>query len=94
VQVEVRDNLISCDGWPDSYEQHNAFKPHCQDATLLPGAEVCGREITLFHPEKKAGYKEAALFAEKKKGASTKLAFRDTEDDRKILFRILYTLRY
>jgi len=28
-----KDELISCDGWPDSYQERNAFKLHCKDAT-------------------------------------------------------------
>jgi len=26
-----RDRLITCDGWPDFYQQCNAFKPHCRE---------------------------------------------------------------
>jgi len=24
-------DMISCDGWPDSYQEHNALKPHCMN---------------------------------------------------------------
>ena len=24
--------LISCNGWPDRYQERNAFKPHCMSA--------------------------------------------------------------
>jgi hypothetical protein len=44
---ELRTNqLISCNGWPDSYQEPNAFKPHCKEAIswgcrgkLSPGAK-------------------------------------------------------
>ena len=28
-----KDKLISYAGWPDSYQERNAFKPHCKDGT-------------------------------------------------------------
>jgi len=27
-----KDKLISCDGWPDCYQERNALKPHQDDA--------------------------------------------------------------
>jgi len=40
-----KDKLISCDGWPDCYEERKAFKPYCMNTItwgccgkLLPGA--------------------------------------------------------
>jgi hypothetical protein len=43
----------------------------------------------LAHPEEGAGDREAALFEGNEWTLSTRLAFRDTEDDLKIFFRIL-----
>jgi len=31
-----KDKLISRDGWPDCYQERNAFKPHCK-ATITKG---------------------------------------------------------
>jgi hypothetical protein len=60
--------LISCDGWPDCYQECNAFKPHCRDAItggnrgkLFLVAKGRGPEISLPHPEEKARHKEAAM---------------------------------
>ena len=53
-----KDKLISCDGWPDSYQERNAFKPHCKDATtrgcrgkLSPGAKGCGCDSAITPEE-------------------------------------------
>jgi hypothetical protein len=61
---------------------------------LLSGAKGRGREMTLPHPEKKARYKEAALFEGIGGSSSTTLAFRDTEDDLQIFLKILSLHKY
>jgi len=35
-----KDKLISCDGWPDCYQERNAFKPH--QTTRLPEGVKAG----------------------------------------------------
>jgi len=29
-----KEKLISRNGWPDRYQERNAFKPHCKDTTI------------------------------------------------------------
>ena len=60
--------LISRDGWPDSYQERNAFKPHCSGATSSGGIVVRYHQalrgaaaITLSHLRNGNGYKEPAL---------------------------------
>jgi hypothetical protein len=90
----VRDKLISYDGWPDCYPERYSFTPYCSNVALLLGAKGCGQEIILSHPEKNAGYKEAELSEGIGASSPTRLAFRDTEDDLKILLTILSIHNY
>jgi hypothetical protein len=57
--AELRqDKLISCDGWPDPYQECNAFNPHCKDVItcgcrgkLSPGAKGQGRDNVITPEE-------------------------------------------
>ena len=66
---EIRkDKLISCDGWPDCYQERNVFKPHRRTrppegvvAKVITRMPVSMAEITLSHLRMNEGYKESAL---------------------------------
>jgi len=78
-----KDKLIPRDGWPDSYPERNAFKPHCEGTItwgcrgeLSLGAKGRGRDKSYHTWGRTKGYKEPALFKGRRTGAR-RLAFRE-----------------
>jgi hypothetical protein len=42
---QVWDRLIACNRWPECYQEHNVFTPHCRNPTLYSGAMgACPRD--------------------------------------------------
>jgi len=66
---------MAYNGWPDCYQQRNATKLHCSVLYLLSDAKGRAREILLSHPEKQAGYEEAALLEGIKNQLTPKISF-------------------
>jgi len=104
-------DMISCGGWPDCYQEHSAFKPHCiymepeggvgviveylegcaHDNSIMSGV-IIGPRSGNRRPRMLAIKRHRCCDDERSEATTAILSQqRSTEDDLKILLRILST---